>query len=142
MSHVSTFKKHLETAFGIVLPRDAVFQEQENVIRVYSKTLMMLQQPGYMGFVAGKVSTKGIEVKTEFAQLFLKGAKKNTISLSELEAREFVESDFIPVKDAGKGQKLAKFGRHLLGVGKLEDGKLYPSFIGKGRKRAENQIRP
>ena len=142
MSHVSTFKKHLETAFGIALPRDAVFQEQENVIRVYSKTLMMLQQPGYMGFVAGKVSTKGIEVKTEFAQLFLKGAKKNTIQLSEKEARDFVEDDFVPVKEDGKGQKLAKFGRHLLGIGKLEKGKLYSSFIGKGRKRVENQINP
>ena len=141
MSHVTTFRDFLAREFGISIPKDTVLQEQEGVIRAYSKTLMMMKPAGYMGFVAGKVSTKGIEVKSEFIQLFGKTADRNTIQLDSSQAAEFVHSDFVQVSQEGTGLRLAKFGRHVLGVGKLKDGKLHPDFIGKGRKRAENSIK-
>ncbi len=141
MSHVSTFKEHLEKEFGITIPKDAVLQEQEGVIRVFSKTLMMMKPSGYMGFVGGKVSTRGIEVKTEFAQLFGRKAVKNTLELDEKQAKDFVDSEFVQTGAGGEGWRIAKFGRHILGVGKLKNGKLRPDFIGKGRKRVENSIK-
>lgn len=141
MSHVTTFRDYLAREFGISLPRDAVLQEQEGVIRAYSKTLMMMKPAGYMGFVAGKVSTKGIEVKSEFVQLFGKSADRNFVQLDPQQAAEFVHSEFVQVSQDGAGLRIVKFGRHVLGVGKLKDGKLHPAFIGKGRKRAENSIK-
>ena len=150
MSHVTTFREYLRREFGMTLPREVVLQEQENVIRVFSKTLMMLKPAGYMGFVAGKVSTNGIELKSEFIQLFGKQATKNTIELSEAQAKSFVEDDFVEVghpadsaaDSAGSGWKIAKFRAHILGIGKLRGGQLYPDFIGKGRKRVENSLAP
>jgi NOL1/NOP2/fmu family ribosome biogenesis protein len=142
MSHVTTFREYLEKQFGISLPKDAAINEQEGVIRIYSKSLMMLKPAGYMGFVAGKVSTKGIEVKSEFAQLFGKSASKNLVSLNEKQAKDFVESDCVEALEPGEGPRIAKFGRHVLGVGKLRGGRLYPDFIGKGRKRVENSLMP
>lgn len=141
MTHVSTFKKYLEKEFGIVLPREVVLQEQESVIRVFSKTTMMMKPSGYMGFVAGKVSTKGIEIKGEFAQLFGKNATKNIVFLDDKQGKDFVESEFVQTNLEGSGLRIVKLGRHVLGVGKLKDGKLYSDFIGKGRKRVENKIR-
>lgn len=141
MSHVSTFREYLEREFGLIVPREAVLQEQENVIRVYSKTLMMMKPSGYMGFVAGKVSTKGIEVKSEFIQLYGKLAKKNIIELDDHQAREFVEGEYVFVPEDLSGYKVAKFGRHVLGIGKAGKGRLYSDFIGKGRKRVENSIK-
>ncbi|MFA5076956.1 MAG: hypothetical protein WC488_00845 [Candidatus Micrarchaeia archaeon] len=150
MSHVSTFREYLRREFGITLPREVVLQEQENVIRVFSKTLMMMKPAGYMGFVAGKVSTNGIELKSEFIQLFGKHATKNTLELDEIQAKSFVENDFVEIRNpadsaagsTGSGWKIAKSGTHVLGIGRLRDGKLYPDFIGKGRKRAENSLVP
>lgn len=136
-----TFRNHIEKEFGISLPGMVVLQEQESVIRVFSKTLMMLKPSGYMGFVAGKVSTKGIEVKSEFVQLFGKQATKNTIQLDEKQAKEFVESEFVNINEDGSGLQIVKLGNHVLGVGKLKDKKLYADFIGKGRRRVENKIR-
>lgn len=141
MSHVSTFRSYLEREFGVTIPKDAVLQEQENVIRIFSKTLMMMKHAGYMGFVAGKVSTRGITVKSEFIQMFGKNADKNIIQLDEKQARDFVEADFVQIAENGNGYRIAKFGRHVLGVGKLGEGKLCADFIGKGRKRVENEIR-
>lgn len=141
MSHVTTFREYLQKHFGIHIPKDAVLNEQEGVIRAYSKTLMMLKPSGYMGFVAGKVSTKGIEVKSEFIQLLGKSASKNTIQLNEMQARDFVESEFVQTQEEGEGLRIAKFGRHILGIGKLKEGKLRPDFIGKGRKKVENELR-
>lgn len=140
MSHVTTFRNFLENEFGIIVPREYVLQEQEGVIRVFSKTLMMMKPAGYMGFVAGKVSTRGAEVKSEFIQLFGEKADKNIIRLGKRQAADFVEADFVQTAEKGNGYRIAKFGRHVLGVGKLKDGKLLPDFIGKGRKRVENQI--
>lgn len=141
MSHVSTFKEYLEKEFGMTLPKDVALQEHENVIRVFSKTAMMMKPSGYPGFVAGKVSTKGIEVKSEFIQLFGKNAAKNIINLDEKQAKDFVESEFVQTQEKGEGYRIAKFGRHVLGAVKLRDGKLFSDFIGKGRKRAENEIK-
>ncbi len=141
MSHVSTFREYLQTQFGIQIPKDVVLNEQEGVIRAYSKSVMMMRYTGYMGFVGGKISTRGIEVKSEFVQLFGKNASKNILELDEKQARDFVHVEFISIGTDGEGYKIAKFGRHVLGVGKLKDGKLYSEFIGKGRKRAENEIR-
>ncbi|MBU0586448.1 hypothetical protein KJ780_02975 [Candidatus Micrarchaeota archaeon] len=142
MSHVTTFKKFTEKDFGITLPKSVILQEHESVIRVYSKTLMMLKPSGYMGFVAGKVSTKGIEVKSEFIQMFGTQATKNIIQLNERQAKYFVESEFVEVIEDGVGLRIAKLGNHTLGIGKLKDKKFYPDFIGKGRKRVENSISP
>ena len=142
MSHVTTFREYLLREFGIALPREIVLQEQENVIRVFSKTLMMMKPAGYMGFVAGKVGTNGIEAKSEFIQLFGKHATKNILELDEIQAKSFVEDDFVEINLGGSGWKIAKFGTHILGIGKLRDGKLYPDFIGKGRKRVENSLNP
>ncbi|MDD5337077.1 MAG: hypothetical protein PHS02_01190 [Candidatus ainarchaeum sp.] len=142
MSHVTTFREYLLREFGIALPREIVLQEQENVIRVFSKTLMMLKPAGYMGFVAGKVGTNGIEAKGEFIQLFGKHATKNILELDEIQAKSFVENEFVEINSSESGWKIAKFQAHVLGIGRLKDGKLYSDFIGKGRKRVENSLNP
>ncbi len=142
MSHVTTFRDYLQRQFGIAIPKEVVLNEQEGVIRAYSKTVMMMKPSGYMGFVAGKVSTKGIEVKGEFVQLFGKSASRNILALDEAQAKDFVEAEFVQAGEAGEGYRIAKFGRHVLGVGKLREGKFYPDFIGKGRKRVENSMKP
>lgn len=96
---------------------------------------------GYMGFVAGKVDTRGIEVKSEFIQLFGKSAVKNIITLTEKQAFDFVEAEYVEMHEKTTGIKVVKFGRHVLGIGKIKDGKLYGQFIGKGRKRVKNRIK-
>ncbi len=141
MSHVTTFREYLQRQFGAEVPKEIVLNEQEGVIRAYSKTLMMLKPSGYMGFVAGKVSTRGIEVKSEFAQL-LRNPSRNVLALDEAQAKAFVESESVAIAEQGEGLRIAKFGRHVLGVGILKAGSLHPDFIGKGRKRVENSINP
>lgn len=138
---MTTFRNFLEKQFGISIPKDFVLQEQEGVIRVFSKTAMMMKPAGYMGFVAGKVGTNGIELKSEFVQVFGKGAIRNVLMLSEAQAADFVRAEYVQVQEAGAGLRIAKYGRHVLGVGALREGRLYPKFIGKGRKRAENRIK-
>lgn len=140
MSHVATFKNYIEKEFGILFPKDFALQEQENVIRIFSKTLMRMKASGYMGFVAGKVGTNGIEIKSEFIQLFGKNANKNIVQLNKEQAKDFVQAEFIKISEKGDGWKIAKFGRHVLGIGIIKDGKFYCNFIGKGRKRVENNI--
>lgn len=142
MSHVSTFRAFLEKEFGILLPKEVALQEQERVIRVFSKTAMMMKPSGYMGFVAGRVGTKGIVAKSEFMQMFGKNANRNVVMLDMKQMRELVQKEFVQTDAKGGGQKIAKYGRHVLGVGMLREGRLYLDFIGKGRKRAENEIKP
>ncbi len=140
-SQVEQLKKFLKERFDIELPSHMMLVEHQNVIRLCGKDIMRLKGKGYPGFVAGRIRHGRIEVKNEFFQLLGHLAKKNIISLNEEEARQFVEQPFIE-KEIENGYYIAKYGRHVLGICWAVDNRLYTRFVGKGRKRVRNHIKP
>ncbi len=134
------FKDFLYTHFGIKIPKEYVLVKQKNTIRVYSKTLMQISLKGFNGFVAATIKNSEFNIKNEFIQFFGHLANKNIVSVDLEEAKKFVNGGFnLKNKD---GYYIIKYGRHVLGICKVKNRKTIIDFVGKGRKRVLNKIKP
>jgi hypothetical protein len=140
MGNVEIFKDHLKRRYGIEVPKSIALQDSENVIRAYSKTLMMMKEKGFMGFVAGKVKPGGIEVKSEFVQMFSAAGLKNSIALDAAHAAEFVNKGACSC-DCGDGLVVVVHNGHILGMARAKNKIAHADFIGMGRKRVTNTIK-
>jgi|GEM_PF-2277099 len=88
------FKRFCEERFGIVFPKNIVFEEKKEGIRAFVKTLLPIGIKGKRGIL---VYAKG--PTNAFARTFGKLATKNTSGVDEADAKNLFQN--IKIKNAG-----------------------------------------
>lgn len=81
------FKKFAEEKFGIVFPKNTVFEEKREGIRAFAKTLMPIDIKGKRGILVYAGGPTNAFVRT-----FGKLATKNTVRLGEEEIKNLFQN--------------------------------------------------
>ncbi|MEM4195390.1 MAG: hypothetical protein QXY05_03710 [Candidatus Anstonellales archaeon] len=109
---VNEFKKFVYEKFGIVFPKNIVFEEKKEGIRAFSKSLMSIDIKGKRGIL---VYTN--KPTPSFARTFGHLAIKNRINISEEEARKIIKNKKIKMKNLVIGEYyIAFFNAQPVGV--------------------------
>ncbi len=108
------FKKYVEKHFGIKLPEGIELFYVQGV-RIGNAAIRASRITGDLGYAA---CDAGFNPTNALAQNFGHLAKKNTVSVTELEAKQFAAGKGLK-RDLGKASKfvIVKYYSHVIGLG-------------------------
>jgi len=93
-------------------------------------------RPQQIGLCFARQMRSGLKLTTNAAQLFGKFARKKILDIDKESAIKFIRGEAQKIRTNLRGFVLVRFGKDILGVGKVQNGLLI-SMVPKGRRLKE-----